>query len=237
MHEPTITGIAAGLHASNKLDPTIALAPSKLIEVEDSERGDGAGVRDIAIGDAMVSTDRCVGARAIWTADPIRQAFLADVWGIQRTHIVGHSLGGAIAAQFSLDHPNHVASVTVVNPAGFGDEIAETHINGIVQAQGRRVLKAALEMLRADASLASRQMVDDVLKYLRLDGVQSTVGEPLRVCSRMDNRQPPQGDTLTPLPCLPQSTRARKIARFRHHTPHMHPPALAFTFGVTPDTW
>ena len=98
-------------------------------------------------------------------------------WGIQRTHLVGHSLGGAIAAQFALDHPDHVASVTLVNPAGMGDEIAGSYINGIVHAQSRRDLKPTLEMLFADASLVSRQMIDDVLKYLRLDGVQSNLGK------------------------------------------------------------
>ena len=100
-----------------------------------------------------------------------------SAWDLHRAHLVGHSLGGAIAAQVALDHPDHVASLTLVNPAGLGDDIAGTYIDGIVHAQGRRDLKPTLEMLFADASLVSRQMVDDVLKYLRLDGVQSTLGE------------------------------------------------------------
>ena len=77
MREPTITGMAVGLHASGKLDPTIALTPSKVIEVEVTQRDDGTSARDIAIVDAVVSADRYVGARAIWKADSIRQAFLA----------------------------------------------------------------------------------------------------------------------------------------------------------------
>ena len=40
------------------------------------------------------------------------------------------------------------------------------------RAQGRKDLKPVLEQLFADKSLVSRQLVDDVLKYKRLDGVE-----------------------------------------------------------------
>jgi pyruvate dehydrogenase E2 component (dihydrolipoamide acetyltransferase) len=97
-------------------------------------------------------------------------------WGIDRAHLVGHSLGGAIATHFAIEYPDKVSSLTLLNAAGLGDEIASAYINGIVRAQGRRDLKPTLEMLFADPSLVSRQMVDDVLRYLRLDGVQSLLG-------------------------------------------------------------
>jgi predicted polyphosphate/ATP-dependent NAD kinase len=76
MREPTITGIAVGLHESGWLDPGLALAPNKVVEVEVSGP-DGTVTRDLAIVDAVVSADRYVGARAIWKAGLIRQAFLA----------------------------------------------------------------------------------------------------------------------------------------------------------------
>lgn len=100
-----------------------------------------------------------------------------QTWGVGRAHFVGHSLGAAIASRFANGHPDYVASLTLVNPAGLGDEIAVAYLDGIVGAQGRRDLKPTLEMLFADPSLVSRQMVDDVLKYLRLDGVQALLGD------------------------------------------------------------
>lgn len=76
LREPTITGLALGLYASARLSAQQALAANKLIEVEISH-ADGRLERDIAIVDAVVSSDRFVGARAIWKPGSIRHAFLA----------------------------------------------------------------------------------------------------------------------------------------------------------------
>ena len=46
-----------------------------------------------------------------------------DVLGIARAHLVGLSMGGAIAQSLTLDHPDRVATLTLVStsPAGPGD--------------------------------------------------------------------------------------------------------------------
>jgi pimeloyl-ACP methyl ester carboxylesterase len=41
----------------------------------------------------------------------------ADALGLDRFHLVGHSLGTAIAMQFALDNPQRVRTLTVVAPA------------------------------------------------------------------------------------------------------------------------
>ncbi len=97
-------------------------------------------------------------------------AFL-DALEIGRAHFVGHSLGGAIAAQIALDAPHRVASLTLIGSAGFGDEISGEYVEGFANAESRKELKPVLEMLFADSSLVTRKMIDDVLKYKRLDGV------------------------------------------------------------------
>ncbi|WP_157269347.1 acetoin dehydrogenase dihydrolipoyllysine-residue acetyltransferase subunit [Azohydromonas aeria] len=95
-----------------------------------------------------------------------------DALGVERVHAVGHSMGGAIAAQLARSHPARVASVALIAPAGLGEDINHGYTEGFATAASRRELKPVLEQLFADASLVSRQMVDDVLKYKRLDGVE-----------------------------------------------------------------
>lgn len=94
-----------------------------------------------------------------------------DVIDVERAHLVGHSMGGAIAAQMALAHPRRVASVALVASAGLGDEINSGYTDGFASAESRRDLKPVLEQLFANPELVTRQMVDDVLKYKRLDGV------------------------------------------------------------------
>ncbi|MFO1090388.1 MAG: acetoin dehydrogenase dihydrolipoyllysine-residue acetyltransferase subunit [Hyphomicrobiales bacterium] len=91
--------------------------------------------------------------------------------GIPSAHVVGHSMGGAIGMQLALDDPAKVKSLTLLCSAGLGLEIG-SYVDEFVAAEGRRDLKPTLEKLFADKSLVSRQLVDDVLKYKRLDGVE-----------------------------------------------------------------
>ena len=90
---------------------------------------------------------------------------------IGSAHLVGHSLGGAIAMQVALAAPARVRSLTLIASAGLGPEIDAEYIAGFVAAASRKELKPWVARLFADQSLVTRQLVDDLLKYKRLDGV------------------------------------------------------------------
>jgi pyruvate dehydrogenase E2 component (dihydrolipoamide acetyltransferase) len=94
-----------------------------------------------------------------------------DAVKIDKAHLVGHSLGGAIAMEIARTAKSKVKSLTLISPAGLGPDINMDYINGFISSGSRRDLKPALENLFADPALVSRQMVDDLLKYKRLDGV------------------------------------------------------------------
>lgn len=98
---------------------------------------------------------------------------LMDHLKIDRAHLVGHSMGGLVSGQLAIDHPDRVASLTLICSAGLGDEINTDYIGGFVSSSSRKELKPRLKALFADENLVSRSMVDDLLKYKRLDGVQS----------------------------------------------------------------
>lgn len=89
---------------------------------------------------------------------------------VPKAHLVGHSLGGAIALYTALHHPAHVASLTLIAPGGLGEEVDAAFIDGFIKANRRKQLQEVLEKLVADPSLISRDMAEDVLKFKRLDG-------------------------------------------------------------------
>jgi pyruvate dehydrogenase E2 component (dihydrolipoamide acetyltransferase) len=95
--------------------------------------------------------------------------------GIERVHLVGHSMGGAIAALAALRRPEHVASLTLIASAGFGHDINTSFIDGFVRASRRRDTTEVLGLLVDDPALVSRAMVEDVLRYKRLDGVTTAL--------------------------------------------------------------
>lgn len=98
-----------------------------------------------------------------------------DAVGIDEAHLVGHSLGGAIAIAVAKAAPGKVASLTLVSPAGLGSEINMDYINGFIGAQRRNDMKPVLSMLFADPDLVTRDMVNEVLKFKRLDGVEQAL--------------------------------------------------------------
>ena len=99
--------------------------------------------------------------------------FMAAV-GIPSAQLVGLSRGGAIAMESAANDPGKAKSLTLICSAGLGPEIG-TYVTDYIAAQCRKDLKPVLETLFADKSLVSRQLVDDVLKYKRLDGVEPTL--------------------------------------------------------------
>jgi len=100
---------------------------------------------------------------------------LLEALGVQDAHLVGHSLGGAVAAQLAAQSPGRVRSLVLIAPAGLGAEINAGYVEGFIMANSRRELKPVLEQLFADPSLVTRQMSEDVLRAKRLDGAQEAL--------------------------------------------------------------
>jgi pyruvate dehydrogenase E2 component (dihydrolipoamide acetyltransferase) len=96
-----------------------------------------------------------------------------DMLDLQVTHLAGHSLGGAVAAQLALTRPDRVGSLTLIASAGLGPDINMDYIRGFIGARRRKDLKPVVEQLFADPSLVNRDMLDDLLKFKRLDGVEA----------------------------------------------------------------
>src|SRR5262249_40187467 len=94
-----------------------------------------------------------------------------DAVGISSAHLVGHSLGGAVALALAAREPQRVRSLALLASAALGVEINGEYIEGFVTAANRNALKPHVARLFADDSLVTRRMIDDLLKYKRLEGV------------------------------------------------------------------
>lgn len=129
-------------------------------------------------------------------------AFFAEVTaqllahlGLEQVHVLGHSLGGGIALTLAHTAPKSVASLTLVAPAGLGQQINMEFINGFIEADRVRTLQDVLKYLVHDKSLIGRRMADDVLRYKRLDGAEAA----LRTISAACFPNGRQGDDLRPV--------------------------------------
>ena len=123
--------------------------------------GHGGSAKEVGAGDPESLTGFAEGA--------------LDALGIERVHLVGHSMGGAIAGLLALRRPERVTSLTLIASAGLGPEINGSFIDGFVHATRRREAAEVLNLLVHDPALVSRTMVEDFLRYKRLDGVSAAL--------------------------------------------------------------
>jgi pyruvate dehydrogenase E2 component (dihydrolipoamide acetyltransferase) len=123
--------------------------------------GHGTSAKDVGTDPAGVLADAVTG--------------VLDAVGASRAHLVGHSMGGAVALAVAARDPRRAASVTLIAPTGFGRQINAGYLRGFADAQTRRELKPLVAQLFADERLMTRQLVDDLLAYKRLDGVDEAL--------------------------------------------------------------
>lgn len=97
-------------------------------------------------------------------------AFL-DAKELAKVHLVGHSMGAGVALTVARLAPGRVVSVATVCGAGFGGTLNRDYIEGFIEAQKRKDMKPVIELLFADPSLVTREMLDDLVAYKRVDGV------------------------------------------------------------------
>lgn len=98
-----------------------------------------------------------------------------DALDLSKAHLVGHSLGGAVAMEIAASAPARVASLTLICSAGLGPEISRDYIEGFLGAKRRRDLQKVLELLFADKALVTADMAEDLLKVKRLDGAEEAL--------------------------------------------------------------
>jgi pyruvate dehydrogenase E2 component (dihydrolipoamide acetyltransferase) len=87
-----------------------------------------------------------------------------DALGVERAHLVGHSLGGAVALTLARGGPERIASLALIAPVGLGPEIDGAYVEGFIAAGRRKAMKEVLAKLYADPDRISSDMIEGVLR-------------------------------------------------------------------------
>jgi pyruvate dehydrogenase E2 component (dihydrolipoamide acetyltransferase) len=87
-------------------------------------------------------------------ADLVKEARTAlDALKLDAAHLVGHSLGGAVALALADTRPRKTASVTLIAPGGLGPDINGAALSGLCKATRPESLAPWLRQLTADDRL------------------------------------------------------------------------------------
>jgi pyruvate dehydrogenase E2 component (dihydrolipoamide acetyltransferase) len=94
-----------------------------------------------------------------------------DALGLDRAHLVGHSMGAAICLVLADRVPQRVRSLTLIGPAGIGQKINADFIRGYIGARGRLEIEPLMRLLYADSRHVTEQMLQQAIEYKRREGV------------------------------------------------------------------
>jgi pyruvate dehydrogenase E2 component (dihydrolipoamide acetyltransferase) len=120
------------------------------------------------------ATGKTVSDGSVNSMAAVVSGFMEEL-DIGKAHLVGHSLGGAVITRLAREQPDNAASLTLIASAGLGADINMDYIDGFITAGSRKQMKPLLQLLFADEALVTRDMINDILKYKRLDGVENAL--------------------------------------------------------------
>ena len=127
-------------------------------------------------------------------ADVARLLALLDQLGLQQVALGGHSMGGRIAWNFAVAHPERVSHLILVSPDGFPDPNSTSEntykvspLLGLMQfSLPAWALKMGVAPAYGDDSLLTPQVMRRYQDMLRAPGVRSAVIERMRQSRNID---------------------------------------------------
>lgn len=99
-------------------------------------------------------------------------AILADLAarGVERAHVVGHSMGGAIASLMAILDGERIASLTLLAPGGYGPEINHRLLRRWAAAADEQTVRSCLEAMFGWNSPVSDDVVATVMEDRSMPG-------------------------------------------------------------------
>jgi pyruvate dehydrogenase E2 component (dihydrolipoamide acetyltransferase) len=156
---------------------------------------------------------------------------------LKRIHLVGHSMGAAVAMAVCEEQPGSIASLTLIAPFAFGSLVNQRYISDFTAAQRSRDVQRCLALLFADPKAVRREMVEAVSRYKRLDGVTHALEKiaasnlrkpaPRKVSTSLQTLLVIRGahDNIVSSEAAPDGVRMVTLEQ-SGHMPHMEQPGL-----------
>lgn len=118
------------------------------------------------------------------------RAILADLAarGAETAHVVGHSMGGAVALLMALQAPERIASLTLLAPGGIGEAINGPLFRRYGAAIDRDEIQACLGAMSGPGGEISSRLVDECLDTRLRPGQREKLVEIAAAITR-DERQ------------------------------------------------
>ncbi len=97
--------------------------------------------------------------------------------GIEKTNVVGSSMGGQIAAEFAIAYPNKVEKLVLISPAGIppksfkGTKELKTYVR-MFDAKDLEGVRKAVTSVDSDRSAITDEYVKSVYQYTMMDGAK-----------------------------------------------------------------
>jgi len=123
---------------------------------------------------------------------------LLEGLGIEEAHLVGHSLGGEIAAQMADIASSRINSLTLISSYGGATKVDMGYIDDFLAATRRKDVKAILKRLFVNQALVNNDMIESQLKSRRLEGAD----QALRMIAEMI-KAGQMAKAAAPLPAVP----------------------------------
>lgn len=172
-----------------------------------------------------------LGTEGAGSARNAARAIVADLSrrAIGRAHVVGHSMGGAVAALMAMADPARIASLTLLAPGGFGPEINGPLLRRYARALDRDELGACLAAMSGRGATVSDARLDSILSLRKRPGQIEKLVEIAAAITRDDRQGAIPHEALAGLampvavlwgtddPVLPFTQSDNLPAHFRRH--------------------
>ncbi|MFB9952287.1 alpha/beta fold hydrolase [Rhizobium puerariae] len=120
---------------------------------------------------------RSLFSRAAGGAGTMARDIAADLRarGIERFHLAGHSMGGAVATLIALRAQERAKSLTLFAPGGFGPVINGLALKRYALAEDAEEMREALRMMNGSGHLVSDEEIENTLERRGLAGAREAL--------------------------------------------------------------